>query len=165
MMEWLGNWPIGVTAAALLCALADSLMPEGSVRRVGRLALGLVMLAAVLRPLVQIEAVSPAELWSDYQAQTAQEQQRLEEERDQTMKTIIEREFAAYIVDKAAQMGVECTAQVTCELEENGVFLPQSAVLQGTFSSEQREEMAGVLEEELGIAREQQIIQTKEESP
>ena len=93
------------------------------------------------------------------------ETQPLEEERDQTMKTIIEREFAAYIVDKAAQMGVECTAQVTCELEENGVFLPQSAVLQGTFSSEQREEMAGVLEEELGIAREQQIIQTKEESP
>ena len=90
MMEWLGNWLIGVTAAALLCALADSLMPEGAVRRVGRLALGLVMLAAVLRPLVQIEAVSPAELWSDYQAQTAQEQQRLEEERDQTMKTIIE---------------------------------------------------------------------------
>ena len=48
MMELVGNWLTGVTAAAILCALANSLMPDGPVRRVGRLACGLAVLAAVL---------------------------------------------------------------------------------------------------------------------
>ena len=71
MMALLGSWLTGVTAAAILCALADRLMPEGPVRRAGKLALGLVMLAAVLRPLLQLEAVSPAELWEEGRVQTA----------------------------------------------------------------------------------------------
>ena len=50
MMELVGNWLTGVTAAAILCALANSLMPDGPVRRVGRLACGLAVLAAVLGP-------------------------------------------------------------------------------------------------------------------
>ena len=47
MIELLRVWLIGVTAAAILCALANSLMPQGPVRKVGKLALGLVMLAAL----------------------------------------------------------------------------------------------------------------------
>ena len=35
MMELLRAWLTGITAAAILCALANSLMPEGAVRRVG----------------------------------------------------------------------------------------------------------------------------------
>ena len=71
MMELLRAWLTGITAAAILCALANSLMPEGAVRRVGKLSCGLVMLAAVLRPLVEVEALSPGDLLEDYQAQSA----------------------------------------------------------------------------------------------
>ena len=46
----MGGWLTGVTAAAILCALAERLMPEGAVRRVGKLALSLVMLFAMVRP-------------------------------------------------------------------------------------------------------------------
>ena len=137
-MEWLSDWLIGVTAAAILCALADRLMPEGSVRRVSKLAMGLVMLAALLRPLVQVETSSPLDVWADYQARTAAQAQELEAERDQAMKRIIEQEFSAYIVDKAAQLVAACTAQVTWQAGENGVFLPQSAVVQGPLSPEQQ---------------------------
>ena len=165
MMELLGKWLIGVTAAAILCALADSLMPDGGVRRVGKLALGLVMLAAILRPLARLEVSSPAELWEGYQAQTAVWAQALEEEREQTMKTIIEQEFAAYIVDKAEKLGAVCTAQVTCQAGENGVFLPQTAVLSGRSIPEQREALAQVLEEELGIPRARQTVEAEEELP
>ena len=42
MMELLRAWLTGVTAAAILCALADSLMPPGPVRKAGKLAGGLV---------------------------------------------------------------------------------------------------------------------------
>lgn len=164
-MEWLGGWLTGVTAAAILCALAERLMPEGAVRRVGKLALGLVMLFAMVRPLVQIPVESPADLFSEYQAQTAAQAQELEQGRDEAMKAIIEQEFAAYIVDKADQMGVVCTARVACQAGEDGVFLPQSAQVVGNFSPQQRETLAQMLEGELGLPRDRQTIQTKEESP
>ena len=154
-MEWLSDWLIGVTAAAILCALADRLMPEGSVRRVSKLAMA----------LVQVEASSPLDVWEDYQARTAAQTQELEAERDQAMKRIIEQEFSAYIVDKAAQLGAACTAQVTCQAGENGVFLPQSAVVQGPLSPEQQETLARILEEELAIPRDRQTIQAEEGSP
>ena len=163
MMELLRAWLTGITAAAILCALANSLMPEGAVRRVGKLACGLVMLAAVLRPLVEVEALSPGDLLEDYQAQSAVQTQALEEERNTALKSIIEQEFAAYIVDKAAQMGAACTAQITCRLGEDGVFLPQSAAVQGSFTPQQQEDLARILEEELAIPRARQSFLTKEE--
>ena len=138
-------------------------MPEGAVRRVGKLACGLLMLSAILRPLVEVEALSPGDLLKDYQARTAVQAQTLEEERNAALKSVIEQEFAAYIVDKAAQMGAVCTAQVTCQLGEDGAFLPWSAAVQGSFTPQQQEELARILEEELAIPRARQSFPTKEE--
>ena len=90
-------------------------------------------------------------------------QKELEEARNTALKSIIEQEFAAYIVDKAAQMGAACTAQVTCQLGEDGVFLPRSAAVQGSFTPRQKEELARILEEELAIPRARQNFSTKEE--
>ena len=165
MMALLGSWLTGVTAAAILCALADRLMPEGPVRRAGKLALGLVMLAAVLRPLLQLEAVSPAELWEEGRVQTAARVQELEAERDQTLKAVIEEEFAAYIVDKTARMGGACTVRITCQKGEGGVFLPWAAEIRGTLPGGRREELARLLEEELNIPRDRQDVQTEEGAP
>lgn len=164
-MEVLRNWLLGVTAAAILCALANSLMPQGGVRKVGQLACGLVMLAAILRPLVQLQAVSPAQLWETGLVQDAGRLQELGEDRDETMKSLIEEELEAYIVDKAAQLGVSCTPQITCQPGENGVFLPERAVVQGSFTPEQQQALSQVLEEELGVSRDRQSFQTEEESP
>ena len=103
------------------------------------------------------------DLLKDYQARAAVQAQTLEEERNAALKSVIEQEFAAYIVDKAAQMGAVCTAQVTCQLGEDGVFLPRSATVQGSFTPQQQEELARILEEELAIPRARQSFPTKEE--
>ena len=42
MMELLRQWLVGVTCAAMIIALADSLTPSGTVRKVGKLVGGLV---------------------------------------------------------------------------------------------------------------------------
>ena len=68
-------------------------------------------------------------------------------------------------MDKAEKLGAVCTAQVTCQAGENGVFLPQTAVLSGSFTPEQREALAQVLEEELGIPRARQTVEAEEELP
>ena len=52
MMELLRQWLVGVTCAAMIIALADSLTPSGTVRKVGKLVGGLVLLLAVLQPVL-----------------------------------------------------------------------------------------------------------------
>ena len=89
MMELLRAWLTGVTAAAILCALADSLMPPGPVRKAGKLAGGLVMLAAILRPLVQIQASDPARWLEAARPEGTAQVQALEEERDEAVKALI----------------------------------------------------------------------------
>ena len=85
MMELVGNWLTGVTAAAILCALANSLMPDGPVRRVGRLACGLAVLAAVLGPVLRLEPMEPEAWLEEYGQVMAVQRQELEQTRAETV--------------------------------------------------------------------------------
>ena len=101
-------------AAAILCALANSLMPDGPVRRVGRLACGLAVLAAVLGPVLRLGPMEPEAWLEEYGQVMAVQRQELEQTRAETVGAVIEQSCAAYIADKAAELGAACTAQVTC---------------------------------------------------
>lgn len=48
------EWAIGISAIALLMALFDTLLPAGRIKRFARVALGLSMILAILRPLYRI---------------------------------------------------------------------------------------------------------------
>lgn len=163
MIGALREWLLSVTAAAILCALAQGLIPPGPVRRVGRLTGGLVMAAALLSPLASLKGVEPEEWLESWQPQ--EEVQELEQQRDKTMKTIIEEECSAYIVDKAAQLGAECQVEVLCAPEGDGAFLPWQVTVTGDLTSVQREQLTQQIQEDLGVPPERQQYGTKEESP
>lgn len=163
MMGALKEWLLSVTAAAILCALAQGLIPPGPVRRVGSLTAGLMMAAALLAPLASLRGVDPEQWLESWQPQ--QEMQGLEEQRDETMKSIIEDECSAYIVDKAAQLGAECQAEVVCAPEGEGVFLPCQVTVTGNLTPGQQEQLTRQIQEDLGVPPEQQQYETKEESP
>ena len=155
-MELIRNWLIGVTAAALIAALADSLSPEGAVKRIGKLAGGLLMLAAILKPLAGADfGVLPGVL-TDYQIQAEDYSSALENENKRLMKIIIEEQIAAYIQDKAAELGAVCTAEVTCAAGEDGAFSPVSAVIYGMLTLEQETALRQIIADELAIPKETQ---------
>ena len=108
MMAGVGSWLLSITGASVLCALADGLMPAGPVRRVGRLVCGLVLLAVILAPLAQLDLEGGQRWLEEYHLGLEDRTQELERQVDEQMKTIIEQEYAAYIVDKAAEMGKDC---------------------------------------------------------
>ena len=54
MMGLVRQWLLGVTAAALVLALAETLAPEGSAKKVCRLAGGLALLLAAVGPVVRV---------------------------------------------------------------------------------------------------------------
>ena len=52
MMGFVRAWLLGVTAAALVLALAEALAPEGSVKKVCRMAGGMALLLAAAGPVL-----------------------------------------------------------------------------------------------------------------
>lgn len=162
MMGALREWLLSVTAAAILCALAQGLIPQGPVRRVGQLTTGLVMIAALLAPAAGMAGEQPEQWLESWQPQ--QETVQLEKQRDDTMKTIIEETCSAYIVDKAAQLGAECRAEVVCTQQGEGVFLPWQVTVSGALSQEQIQTLSRQIWEELEVPPQRQEYGTKEES-
>ena len=151
MMAGIREWLLSVLAVSLLCAVAGSLMPKGPVKGVGKLVCGLVLAAAVVSPAASLD-LSGGRQWLDsWDAGLELREEELKKQVDGEMKTIIQQEYEAYILDKAAQLGAVCTARVECCGEETGVYLPQRVWVGGTLSQGQREELAQALEEELGL--------------
>ena len=146
-MEILRTWIIGVTVAAMVLAAAQALMPEGAVKRVGRLTGGLVLVLALMQPLFALRCEDISELTFELPAVT---------EAEAPMKPVIEQELAAYIVEKGEELGADLTATVTCVPDEHGVPIPREAVVTGALTPAQREDLSAVLERDLGIpARDQ----------
>ena len=152
MMELVRTWLLGITGAAILAALADGLMPEGGVKQVGRLVCGLVLLAAVLRPLGSVKVTDLSGQWEYDGQQLQQYKQQLQEGVDENMKAVIEEQLAAYSMDKAAQLGIHCQIEVCCELGEDGVFFPACAQISGVIQPEERQTLEQMMMEDLGLS-------------
>lgn len=164
MMDGVRGWLLSILSAGVLCAVAEALMPQGPVKVVGRLVCGLVLLCAILAPVTDLNLENGNHWLEDYFLQLDEEKGALEEVVGQEMKSIIEEEYAAYIVDKAAELGLTCTARVTCREGEAGVYLPDSAVVCGLGGAEEVERLAQIVAEDLGIPQERQSYLNEEVS-
>ena len=162
MMGAVGRWLTAVISVSLLCAMAGALMPQGAVKQAGRLVCGLVLLAAILSPLRELD-VDAGRRWLDsYLDSTGQWEAALKETVNRQMKTIIEEECAAYIVDKAAQLGLRCTLRVECRETEEGLYLPLRAEVCGPLSDSDQTLLIRLIAEDLGIPEEEITIDKEE---
>ena len=152
MMELLRTWLFGLTALSALLAMGESLVSQESIRRVIRLAGGVLMIIVLLQPLSHIDLADLAISAEAYrrQAETAQEEYR--QQQQETLTAGIEEELATYIWDKAQQLGVECQVSVTAEAGADGLPLPTGITVTGTYS----EELSEIIARDLGIPRENQ---------
>lgn len=156
-MEFLKSWILGITAAALAASLAQSLTPEGTVKKVGKLVCGLVLLLAVLRPVVSLD---PAALVPDWAALEGLTQNDAEESGEEALKILIAQKTGAYIVDKGQSLGCRVTrAAVTVAEDPSGWPVPWSAAITGSWTGEGRQALERAVEEELNIPPERQSYQ------
>lgn len=150
MTAFLKSWLLGMVCAAMILALAESLVAEGRLRRLCRLAGGLVMVLAAVSPVLRTD-LSDIPGWSASLSGAANYAAALEEQNDFLYRNIIAEQTAAYIADKAAEMGVACTARVTVEPDPDGTPLPAAAAIRGRWTQEQRTALSALLEQELGL--------------
>ena len=157
MMGAVRGWLLSVISGSLLCAVADALMPPGAVRRVGRLVCGLVLLGAILSPLASLDLEESQRWLEDYRSSIQIREAELGETVNSQIKVIIEQECAAYIVDKAAQLGLTCRAKVECRQSEDGLYLPVRTEVDGSMTADVQSRLIRVIEEDLGVPAEAQI--------
>ena len=160
MMGLVRRWLLGVTAAALVLALAEALAPEGSVKKVCRLAGGMALLLAAAGPVLEALdgnlLAGAVEGWRD---RSQRYERELEENNERLYLAIIEEETAAYVMDKARELGFECAVEVTCGYDENGVPCPWEVAARGQWAPEQRARLERLLEEELGVPARRQYYE------
>lgn len=157
MMGAVRGWLLGVTAAALVLALAETLAPEGGAKKVCRLAGGMALLLAAAGPLAGLlDGGLPARAAEGWRDRARSYELELEEKNDLFYLSIIEEETAAYVMDKAKEFGFDCQAEVTYGYDEDGVPRPWEVTARGTWTREQREQLSRLLEEELGVPPQRQ---------
>ena len=153
---------LGITCAAMLVALAESLIPAGSIRRIARLTGGLVLLAAILNPLLKLDTTALTRALTEYKLELSAYSADLEEENEILMKDIIEEQSGAYIQDKAAALGIDCQVTVEADGEEEWP-IPQSVTVMGSLTAEQQEALERTIEEDFAIPAERQRYESGDE--
>ena len=165
MMGAVRSWLLSVIAVSLLCAVADALMPSGAVKRVGRLVCGLVLMGAILSPLRSLDLEGSRRWLEDYLVSVRSREAELEETVNSQTKVIIEQKFSAYIVDKAAELGLTCRARVECAPSEDGLYLPVRTEVTGAMTADVQGKLIRIIESDLGVPAEAQIYVEEEEIP
>ena len=151
MMGQLRDWLMAVITVSVVIAGAKSLMPPGGVRQVGQLVCGLVLLCVLLRPLCAVEGTSVSRFLEEYAHELQTRETELEHQVESGRRSVMEQFCGTYIEEQAAQLGLECRAEVDCVLNADGLWIPQSARLWGEFDDVTRSRLTGLLETELGI--------------
>ncbi|MCI8651110.1 MAG: stage III sporulation protein AF [Oscillospiraceae bacterium] len=152
-MNGLREWLLGVVAAALAVSLAQSLTPDGTVKRVGRLVGGLVLLLAVVRPL---GALIPRAASLPVMAYGTMTEEEAGQGGEEVIKTLIAEKTGAYIVDKGQALGLSCQARVRVTTDESGWPVPWEAEIWGQWTPEGKKKLSRAVEEDLGIPAQRQ---------
>jgi len=154
-MTLLRQYLISITSVAFLCSIVKSLFQD---KHTGaaliRLIAGLIMVLSVASPLVtlRLENLPFRNDFLEASASDAAEtgRQLAREE----MKTIINQQLEAYILDKANAYG----ASVRVSFQDyNNLLVPGSVVLQGNVSPYAKMQLTQSIAADLGIAKENQI--------
>ena len=153
-MAALGEYIVSVTVTALLTGIVSGFLKETPGEKYGKLVCNLVLLMAVLRPAAQWQAwklpetafpaADGSSLISDawYDAQNA-------------LGEIIKQKSEAYILDKAAAMGLELTARVGLSSDDPPV--PVCVEITGAVSPYMKLRLEEMILEGLNIAKENQV--------
>lgn len=153
MAQW-GQYVISVIAAALICGVVLGFLQSGTTKELVKLICGLFLAFAILQPLLGFELsdlTAVMETYGDEARKLTKEGQELAAE---SKAAIITAETEAYIQDKAASLHASIEAHVT--LSEDEPLVPVSANIRGSISPYARSVLSAYLEEELGIAKENQ---------
>ncbi len=144
-------WLLGLCAAALLGVVCST--AAGEDRPVLRLTTGLVLLLVLLSPVVDFNLSELSEIWAESRYLAENVAKNAEIESQAALMEGISAQTEAYILDKAQDMGLHLSVEVTVVMGERYPY-PAAVALTGRSTTAQRQQINRWLREELAIAEE-----------
>lgn len=150
-MSVLRSWLLGVIAAAAALSILYALIPKGKLLAIAKVTGGLVLLLVMLRPLPGLDLDALPDLLGSADAIRA-DAEVMQTETQEALSALIADKTAAYIQAKAAEMGLDCRAEVRCE-ERGGTPFPA----QVTLDIPRSPALEDVIEKDLDIPAQEQF--------
>ncbi len=155
-MSDLGAYVFRICAAALLCAVAERLCGrDKAVATVVRTVSGLFLVFTLLHPLSALRTDRNTDLFGDFSVQAQEAVQIGTDESRNSFAQCIKEQIEAYILDKAQAYGAGVEVSVT--LSSDALPTPVGVTVCGAVSPYARQQLKHLLEEDLGIAEENQV--------
>lgn len=137
-------------AGAIICGILTELNREGPTGQAAKVLCGLFLLLTVLGPLGKLQIPDVGVFGEGWRREAAEAVAEGEQYALEMRQASIKKELQSYILDKAAEQGLELQATVT--LSENGT--PTGAALTGSPTAFQKQALEQILTETLGIPKE-----------
>jgi len=147
------SWLTAIAAVTMLLTVVQSLVPEGTLKKITGFTGGLLLLAALLQPVLKADFGWLKLDLSSYSEAIEKRSAELDAAEKEALAGLIAGKTEAYISDKADALGLTVTARVETEPGADGTPLPHRAVLTGPWSGE----LSDWIAEELGIPAERQV--------
>lgn len=153
MIAEIRTWLTSIVVCTLFLSLLQAMIPEGTVRKVGSFTGGLLLLVCVLGPLIDLQGHQMRWELSEYRMDIQNQQQLWIEETEKELAQRIGAETEAYILDKAAQLGMTPSVSVETVCQEDGLIVPTSVWISRPYVPA----LAACIEKDLGIPPERQV--------
>lgn len=128
-MEWLRNWIWQIAGIIILSAVCDMIMPSGEIKKYVKLVMGLILVVAVVRPLINTPSISVEEI-----------------ERNETKRNAIE--LKNRLDERELFNVIRLYKQKLCEKIENELKLPPNVTADVKVEvEEEKEELFGSIKE------------------
>lgn len=155
-MEPIKTYLLSVCGAAVVCGVANRFLGnKGGTAASGKLLTGLFLAITVLQPLASLNVDVLEGFAYDVDTQAQRAVQRGEEDTKKALAQIIKDRTAAYILQKAQALRVDISVEVI--LSDDISPIPNKVYLSGTVSPYVRQQLQTMMEQELGIAKENQV--------
>lgn len=154
-MAQFSRYVLSVISAGLVIGILRELAGKnGSIGGIIRVICGLFLTFTIIAPVSRLDFSSIDLFIREYSLEGAHYSAQGEADADRTYQAIIKEQTEAYILDKAQSLQVKIQADVT--LDESDVPVPVFVCLSGDVSPYAKQQLEVMLEEELGIAKENQ---------
>ena len=148
------QWMIGIFAAALLSSVALTITPKN--KKAVALAGGLIMILAAVKPLAELKYQDVAVQIAKYQIKADELRSGIDVGNSEIMALIIQEQTAAYILDKAAELGLEIEVEVTTQKASDGWPYPAATKISGQLSESDIHRLSRIISEGLAIEPDRQ---------
>ena len=155
-MTFFRAWILGLTGASILAALAGQLTPEGPVKKVTGFVCGVMLAGILLSPILRSDRESLSRALAEYRQTEAELTSDVEEREARLVRTYIQEQCRAYILDEAQLLGItdlSCTVRAKWRDES---WVPYEVTLITDAPADARRRLEDYLDGELGIPPERQ---------